>query len=188
MEESLRGCLGSTMLFVNLFGYNHAATYDVMTAFINGALVHVDPRDFYSMLVYYFLLLKTSSPLSSQMSDLALMISVALYINKMHSDTGFEIWDFLHDEMGVKQLCATEAQLIPHLHMLPSLLFKKDIANINAAINAAALSALPFPSSTASLSALSSASLLVVSSKPEQSEKELMHIDMLCLDELFSDM
>ena len=75
------------------------------------------------------------------MGDLNLMIGVAVYINKMHSESGFELRDCLQSQMEVKELLSIEAKLIYHLHVLPSLLIKKDIAKTNAALDSALQSA-----------------------------------------------
>lgn len=141
MEECRVACVGASIFFSQIFGYSYPATLNVMTAFIHAALVHVDPKDFYSMLVYYFSLLKTSSSLSSETTDLNLMISVAVYINKMHSECGLELWDYLQIEVEAKELLSMEAKLVPYMYMLPALLTKKDISQINVVLESAAQSA-----------------------------------------------
>lgn len=142
MEESRVACFGASIFFSQIFGYSYPATLNVMNSFTHAALVHVDPKDFYSMLVYYFSLLKTSTSLSSETTDLNLMISVAVYINKMHSECGFELWNYLQNEVvEVKELLSMEAKLVPYMYVLPALLTKKDISQINVVLESAAQSA-----------------------------------------------
>lgn len=69
------------------------------------------------------------------------MIGVAVYMNKMHSDFGYELWDSLHKYMKSQELRSIETKLLRHLYMLPSLLRKDHVVQINLVLNSTGVAA-----------------------------------------------
>ena len=128
---SRESSIGTSILLANTFNLDLLNTINYLDLFKEASEVYTDPSDFFAILFYYFSNVKRHTPLPLYLSDAELLMAVALYINKMHSEEGMEVADLV----GTKEMGRLELLFLQNynINVLPSLLCTSDIFHIKEA-------------------------------------------------------
>ena len=124
--------IGSCVLLSNIYDKSFCALAQDLTMFHDAAMTHEDPADFYTLVVYYYALLKRMPDLP--LGDSELLMVVAVYIDKMQSDFSY-LWVQLTEQViDEETLEKSEWLLLPYLCKLPSLLQEEHILELKQAV------------------------------------------------------